>query len=139
MQPGSGYNLYWQAIAYPDGHIGFLDGGYEMLLYDPATGNFPFIKASVHGARYSVLRDQIAFVETTGSGTVNVMNRDGTGSRVISPKGRSYYDVTSTDWSPDGQWILASADDSELINYSTGLVLPLRFSCAPKFMAWRPN
>jgi hypothetical protein len=139
VQPTSGYNLYWQPIAYPDGLVAFLDGGYEMLLYDSTTSSLPFIKTSVHGARYSVLRDQIAFVETTGSGTVNVMNRDGTGSRVISPKGRSYYEVTSTDWSPDGQWILASADDSELINYSTGLVLPLRFSCAAKFMAWRPN
>ena len=139
MQPASGYNLYWQPIAFSDGRVAFLDGGYEMLLLNSATGGFSYIKGSVHGARYSSLRDEIAFVEFGLSATVNVMNRDGTGSRVISPKGRSYYQVTTTDWSPDGQWILASADDAELINYSTGLVLPLRFSCAPKFMAWRPN
>ena len=139
VQPGSGYNLYWQPIAFPDGIVAFLDGGYGMHLLNPATGDFPYIKGSVHGPRYSALRNQIAFVEIGTSGTVNVMNRDGTGSRVVSPMGRSYSEVTATDWSPDGQWILASGGGGELINYSTGLVLPLRFSCGPSFMAWRPN
>jgi WD40 repeat protein len=138
-QPTSGYNLYWQPIAFPDGRVAFLDGGYGMHVLDLSTGNFPYVKGSVHGARYSTVRDQIAFVDADLSPTVNVMNRDGSGSRVISPKGRTYYEVTATDWSPDGQWILASSEDAELINYSTGLVLPLRFSCGPKFMAWRPK
>jgi len=139
VQPTSGYNLFWQAIAFPDGLVAFLNGGYEMHVLNPTTGAFPYIKGSVHGARYSALRDEVAFVEYGVSGTINVMNRDGTGSRVISPKGRSYSEATATDWSPDGQWILASNESAELINYSTGLVLPLRFSCGPKFMAWRPN
>ena len=138
-QPTSGYNLYWQPIAFPDGRVAFLDGGYGMYLLNSATGDFPYIKASVHGARYSVVRDQIAFVEAGALGTVNVMNRDGTGSRVISPKGRSYSEATVTDWSPDGEWILASTGSGQLINYSTGLVLPLHFSCGPQFMAWRPK
>jgi hypothetical protein len=139
VQPTSGYNLYWQPIAFPDGRVAFLDGGYGMHLLNSATGEFPYIKGFVHGARYSTIRDKIAFVEYGVSGTVNVMNRDGTGSRVISPQGRSYYEGTATDWSPDGEWILASTNGAELINYSTGLVLPLRFSCGPQFMAWRPK
>jgi hypothetical protein len=139
VQPASGYNLYWQPIAFPDGRVAFLDGGYGMHILDLSTGSYPYITESVHGARYSAVRDQIAFVHVIYSGSVKVMNRDGTGSRIISPKGRSYDEVTATDWSPDGQWILVSAGDAELINYSTGLVLPLRFACGPKFMAWRPN
>ena len=49
----------------------------------------------------------------------------GAGARSSEP---AHARCQRTDWSPDGQWILASAGGAELINYSTGLVLPLRFS-----------
>ncbi|HEY9226940.1 MAG TPA: hypothetical protein VIP11_09855 [Gemmatimonadaceae bacterium] len=136
---GFGYNLYWQAIALPDNRrVLFLDGGYGLHLLDLVTGTYPQI-ANAHGIRYSALRDLVAYRAYFGEESINVMRPDGTGIRRISPAGRKYAEVTTTDWSPDGQWILASGAGSELINYETGLVLPLKFSCTPTLMSWRPG
>jgi hypothetical protein len=136
--PGFSYNLYWQAIAYADNKtVGYLDGGWFYHLLDLTTGKDIAVGGSAHGPHYSPVRDLVAYVPDDASHAVWVMRPDGSGARQIvdSPD----IGAGSVDWSPDGQWMLSSSTSAALINYATGLVLPLRFSCEPGFAVWRPG
>ena len=81
--------------------------------------------------------NMIAFVGTT-TGQVGLIASDGTGLRMVGAANTSY---NSVDWSPDGQWLVAANATTtrlDLINASSGLVLPLDYSTGFTFPTWRP-
>jgi Tol biopolymer transport system component len=92
------------------------------------TGSFP---------RYSPNGSQIAYLAGQYAPTkLYVMNADGTGSRQLG--NASYHELGGVDWSPDGQWLLATSDTGflELVRVSDGLRLPLRIQGLQA--AWKP-
>jgi hypothetical protein len=80
----------------------------------------------------------IAFFENS-TNRIKLMTPDGTGARFLTPVGRQYFDDQLA-WSPDGQWILArGAPSLELINVTTGQILPLLWSFNLYEPTWRPG
>jgi WD40-like Beta Propeller Repeat len=81
----------------------------------------------------------IAFVNADAGSPLYLVKSDGTGQRLIGTPGAVYGYVE--DWSPDGQWIVAenqSAGYFEVINVSSNLVLPLRYTRGLTQPIWRP-
>jgi hypothetical protein len=60
-------------------------------------------------------------------GKLRIMRADGSESRVVAPT-RDYGETVGFDFTADGQWIIAGGSPPELVNASTGLVLPLPYS-----------
>ena len=78
----------------------------------------------------------------SGSGTLNVMQADGSNAHVIGPAGNLY--GFGFDWSPDGQWLVAVnaiTGHVEVINVTSGIALPLAFTNQVSSPTWRqtPN
>lgn len=74
-----------------------------------------------------------------GSGSLSVMDADGTGLRSVGLSGGDY--EYGPDWSPDGRWIIAwnsAADRLELIDPDAALALPLAYTSGFRFPAWKP-
>jgi roadblock/LC7 domain-containing protein len=93
--------------------------------------------------RYSPDGSQIAYLAGSygqyGPMQLYVMKADGTGVRQVSNTGNvSYQELSGVDWSPDGQWLVASSyyGTFDLVRVSDGLRLPLR--TVGLQAAWKP-
>jgi hypothetical protein len=70
-------------------------------------------------------------------GRVKILAANGAGLRAITPVGQAF--SIALDWSPDGQWLLARDSYAlELIEVSSGLVLPLGYGTSMSDPVWRP-
>ncbi len=85
--------------------------------------------------------DLIAYIASGGfDAPISVIHSNGTGARIIGSPSIGY--GMGIDWSPDGKWVVAqrySSGPLDLINVSSGLVLPLRFTAGLGSPAWRPG
>ena len=93
--------------------------------------------------RWSPGGDYLAYVETWGYsgyyGALRVVRPDGTGGRRLAPDTKYTWGI---DWSPDGKYIIARAEDThllELVEVATGARLPLGYSFRMLSPAWRPT
>jgi hypothetical protein len=93
-------------------------------------------------ARWAPVGDLIAVMPDVSAGgtRIGVVHTDGTGYRAVSPAGAVHGTILQGfDWSPDGRWLVVRADTQlQLINVTTGLVLPLAWSGLIVQPAWRP-
>ena len=83
------------------------------------TGRFP---------RYSPDGGRIAYVARgqTNAEQLFVMNADGTDQRAVSPPNVSYWDDAGLEWSPDGQFLIASFYGRlDMVRVTDGLRLPM--------------
>jgi Tol biopolymer transport system component len=99
-----------------------------------ATGTTQTFDIEVYTPRWSPVGEQIAFQD--GSGSLYVVNSDGTGLRKFSPTPNTW--VGGLDWSPDGQWIVAN-DGTRLVLLSVDgqTQLPLAYTAGLRFPSWR--
>lgn len=113
------------------GALGIMDIATHTIKSFGVTGTFP---------RYSPDGTQIAYLGGyNGVGfQLYVMKADGTNSRLVSPANVIYQEWGGVDWSPDGQWLIAStlSYTLDLVRPSDGLRLPLRVLGFQA--AWKP-
>ena len=128
-------------LAYAIGKGGSL--GRELGIYDVTTGARQRLGVEGTAPRWSPQGDLIAYVQSTDasgfSGSLRVIRPDGTGDRAVAGA-RSYAPVI--DWSPDGRFLIAartSYGGLELIEVTTGSVLPLPYGSRMSQPAWKPG
>lgn len=131
----------------PDGtalaYVAFLPSADNVIrVLDLVADTVHHIDVPGHTPRWAPNDDRIAFIvpEARRQGPIWIMHADGSGRHQISADGRSY--SFGINWSPDGQWIVASGADTsrlELINATTGLTLPLAYSTGFAYPAWQPG
>jgi len=126
----------------PDGsQLAYIGNGTPLLrILTIATGAVfnPGIPAI--SPKWSTNSDLIAYIAGELDGPIMVVHADGTGSRMISSSSVSY--GIGIDWSPDGAWVVAGRYQNgsiDLINVSSGLVLPLPFTAGLASPTWRPG
>ena len=133
----------------PDGrHLAYVVGGsssnrLELAVVDLATGASRRLGIEGTSPRWSPRGDLIAYVQAAdrsgASGRLRVVRPDGSDDRDIVGS-RTYAPVI--DWSPDGRYLIAARDSHgklELIDISTGLVLPLPYGSRMSQPAWKPG
>ena len=105
-----------------------------------ATGVVTAIFVPGHAPTWAPTGNVIAFVRPPGDfayGPLYVMNSDGTNQRELSATNYGF----TVDWSPDAQWIVGAENPSgriDLVNVSSGLVLPLDFTSGLLGPTWHP-
>jgi Tol biopolymer transport system component len=116
------------------GSLGYL----RLAVMQVGTGILTPVGGPALSPRWAPQSDRIAYIQDT-SGELWVVDADGGNGRRISPPNRAY--AVGLDWSPDEQWVVASALGSgiELVNVNTGAVLPLPGTYSLSQPAWRPN
>lgn len=125
----------WKASAAPDGkQLAYSDvnrGGLTVL--DVSSGTIRVVVPQSEMPRWSPLGDWIAF---SADSTLYRVRPDGTGRVRVGP---DRWFEARTDWSPNGQWLIARGSRSlEIINVTTGEVLPLVWSRRLTRPTWRP-
>jgi Tol biopolymer transport system component len=131
--------LAWRESASPDGTRLVLTAENPPVIrvFTLLTQTISSWSVPGHTPRWSPLGDLIAFTTQYG-GPVFIIKPDGTGSRQVSPVGRSYAEASLT-WSSDGAWLVARGPEMlELINVTTGMTVPLGYSTALVEPAWKP-
>jgi Tol biopolymer transport system component len=133
--------LAWRSSPSPDGtRLAFTNAGTYpagVQVYTLASKTVSTWAVVGHTPRWSPVAETIAFVTPYG-GSVFVMSSDGTGVRQVTPVGR-FYGETSLTWSPDGAWLVARGPASlELLNATTGAMLPLGYATSLIEPAWKP-
>ncbi len=109
--------------------------GLDIEIFDLATSAFTSLGINGVSPRWSPIADSIAYVDVDGR--VKVLAADGSGLRAVTPLGHSF--AIAIDWSPDGQWLLARDSYAlELIEVSTGMMLPLGYATGMSDAVWRP-
>ncbi len=127
----------------PDGtQLAYIGNGTSVLrVLTLATGAVfdPGIPAM--SPKWSPNSDLIAYIAASNfEGPISVVHSGGTQPRTISPSGVSY--GIGIDWSPDGEWVVGGRfqfGTIDLINVSSGLVLPLPFTTGLVSPTWRPG
>jgi len=115
-------------------------GSGVLRVLDLATGNhFTANVENPRVPRWSPVSDTIAYVDATREALYVVSATAGGDPRRVSPAGRRY-STSSVSWSPDGKWLVARSNSSglELVEVSTGAVIPLPFAVTLLEPAWRP-
>lgn len=109
------------------------DGVIEIRVLD-LTSRAVTRLAAGHTPRWSPNSERIAFVRSGGIFTIYA---DGSGLAQLTPAGRYGLGI---DWSPDGQWIVASRTGGtvDLINAQSGAALSLPFSIRVGEPSWKP-
>jgi hypothetical protein len=90
--------------------------------------------------KWSPNSDLIAYIAGELDGPIMVVHADGTGSRMIGSPDLSY--GIGIDWSPDDAWVVAGRYQNgsvDLIDVSSGVVLPLPFTTGMASPTWRPG
>lgn len=109
--------------------------GLDIEIFDLGTSTFTSLGVNGVSPRWSPVTDSIAYVDVDGR--VKVLAADGSGLRAVTPVGQSF--KIAIDWSPDGQWLLAQDSYAlELIQVSTGMMLPLGYATSMSDAVWRP-
>jgi hypothetical protein len=115
----------WQPTPAPDGQrMAYVDvnrGGLSILAI--GTGTMTPLNIAAETPRWSPLGDWIVF---GAGGTLHLVHPDGSGlSDVVDARPFA----ARADWSPDGAWLIVrSSSRLELIDMSTGTILPLGWS-----------
>lgn len=133
----------------PDGtrlaYVAFLGTGDNVIrVLDITTGTVNYLDVPGHTPRWAPNDDRIAYIVPTPAtsrwGPIWVMHADGSQRHQISAPDRSY--SFGINWSPDGDWIAASAADSgriELINVTSGETVPVDSTSGFLSPAWEPG
>lgn len=109
--------------------------GLDIEIFDLTTSSFTSLGVNGVSPRWSPVADSIAYVDVDGR--VKVLAADGTGLRALTPVGQGF--AIAIDWSPDGQWLLARDSYAlELIQVSSGMILPLGYTTSMSDPVWRP-
>ena len=109
--------------------------GLDIEILDLATDSLTSLGVNGVSPRWSPTTDSIAYVDVDGR--VKVLAGDGTGLRAVTPMGQPF--AIALDWSPDGQWLLARDSYAlELIQVSSGMILPLGYATGMSDPVWRP-
>ncbi|MEW5918365.1 MAG: hypothetical protein AB1762_18325, partial [Gemmatimonadota bacterium] len=131
--------LGWRPAPSPDGtKVAFVtasSGGARILIYDIATQTIGSLGAFGQNPRWSRVSSQIVFVRN-GGGPLMLMNADGTGQRVLTALNTLFREEPMT-WSPDGRWIVARDTILNLVNVSTGMLIPLTYSRGLQAPSWK--
>ncbi|MFN2565499.1 MAG: hypothetical protein ABR499_10870 [Gemmatimonadaceae bacterium] len=110
----------------------------QLWMLDVASGASTNLNVLGHTPAWSPTGAQIAFLSLSDGSGIKVMNPDGTGVRPVTTSGAYGFGL---DWSPDGQWIVArstSRDRIELINATSGEVIPLPYTRGYNGPSWKP-
>jgi hypothetical protein len=134
QNPGSDYF----PTASPDGtelaYVDFISTHLRVLTL--ANGAVVDLNITAHSPQWSPSSQQIAYLATNGyTGPLSIVNADGSDQVALS---QNLY-FWGIDWSPDGKWIAArNATTSyiELINASTGQIVPLSFTGSVGSPSW---
>lgn len=114
--------------------------GDALWMLDPATGSESNLGINGHQPNWSPTGALITYLGTGDGGRLHVMRPDGSGDRIVGIATHSY--SFGHGWSPDGDWIIArdaTIDRLEMIQLSTGLVLPLgQFTAGMHGPSWSP-
>lgn len=133
----------------PDGtqlaYVAFLGSGNNVIrVLDVTTGTVDHLDVHGHTPRWAPNDDRIAYIVPTPAGSrqgpIWVMRADGSDQHQVSASGRRY--SFGINWSPDGEWIAASAADSdriELINTADGQTVPVEATGGFMCPAWEPG
>jgi hypothetical protein len=116
--------IYAAASISPDGTTAAIGDPTGVKLITVATKASRLIASACGDARYSP--DGTRFACITG-GALSVMNVDGSAFRQLSQSGQ-YQDLLGVDWSPDGNWLIASSTqfrEPRLINVTDGSTIEL--------------
>jgi hypothetical protein len=109
--------------------------GLDIEILDLATDSLTSLGVNGASPRWSPTADSIAYLDVDGR--VKILAANGAGLRAITPVGQAF--SIALDWSPDGQWLLARDSYAlELIEVSSGLVLPLGYGTSMSDPVWRP-
>ena len=115
----------------------------ELAVVDLASGASRRLGIEGTSPRWSPRGDVIAYVQSVdrsgASGKLRVVRPDGSDDRDIAGS-RTYAPVI--DWSPDGRYLVAARESYgglDLIDTSTGLVLPLPYGGRMSQPAWKPG
>jgi Tol biopolymer transport system component len=132
----------------PDGsqvaYVGGLDGDFPatLKLLNVTTGAVTSLGVTAQTPRWSPQGQSIAYiagVPTDLAGKLSVIQADGSNPHVVGPSS-NFYEFW-IDWSPDGQWIVATNALTlhvELVNVASGVTLPLAFTTKIHAPTWRP-
>jgi hypothetical protein len=103
------------------------------------TAAIDSIQSSVWSPEWSPTGNAIAYLTPFGcTGQIALVAPDGSGNRVLT----SAVYHAGFDWSPDGQWIVATNTTTglfDLINATTGQTIPLPYSTGLASPAWQPG
>jgi WD40 repeat protein len=109
----------------PDGgHVAIEDGN-GVKIVDVTTRTSRTLSVTCPSPRYS---PDGAFFACLGANAVFIVRIDGTGQRQVADLFNGDPDeISGVDWSPDGQWLLATTtyQGAVLVELSSGTVLPL--------------
>jgi len=133
---------YWPSPS-PDGtklaYVDLLSGNLRIMTI--ATGAVVDLGIIAHSPAWSPNSNQIAYLASDGgTGSLAVVNSDGSGQRALGTVGSQYY--FDLDWSPDGQWIVwreQATAKIDVINVATNRVMPLAFTGFVGSPAWQPG
>ena len=129
---------YRQPAPSPDGtRVAVVEDNNTIRVYDPGSQTFASWALPGISPQWSPTGDQIVYYS---SGTVRVVNADGTGDHAISPPGHSYNPWVFS-WSPDALWVIAHSDypgGLELLQPSTGGTMLITGTGSYYYPAWKP-
>jgi Tol biopolymer transport system component len=133
---------YWASPS-PDGStLAYVElGAGNLRKLTIATGAVVDLGIVAHSPAWSPNSDVIAYLASDGgSGAIGLAHSDGSGQRELGTALNQYdFDI---DWSPDGQWIVgrnAFTARIDLINVTTGQIMPLTFTGLVGSPAWQPG
>jgi Tol biopolymer transport system component len=143
LLPDSGFDV--RPSPSPDGqqyvYVRDQGGGIvDLRIATIATSTFAALGILGHSPHWAPTTNHIAYIGTIGdtqAGTLNIVQTDGTGSRIVSG---NMYDF-SIDWSPDEAWLVARNDVTrkiEIVNVSSGMILPLGYTGTVGAPTYRP-
>jgi Tol biopolymer transport system component len=133
---------YWESPS-PDGDsVAYVDlNSGNLRILTLATGAVTDLGIPAHSPQWSPHSDLIAYLASDGgAGPIAVAHATGAGQHTIGINTNQYdFDI---DWSPDGQWVVgrnATTTLLELVNVTSGLVLPLGYTGALGSPTWQPT
>jgi WD40-like Beta Propeller Repeat len=134
LLPNPDYSVVnWRSVPSPDAkrvaYVSNAAGFVELRLLDLASGFITVLAIGGQSPSFSPDGQWIAYVDGP-SARLFVVHPDGTGMRAVSRAGHAF--VHRLDWSPDGEWIVASSYENSydpvpyFVRLTDGEELPIR-------------